>query len=77
MNEITSNLGRKRKDLTPYQKLILVKRFQANAYLEPGEKNQLAESLNMSGESIARWFNARRYNTNRKGLLRKYMSNLL
>ena len=77
MNEITSNLGMKRKVLTPYQKQVLVKRFQAKPYLEPGEKHQLAESLNMSDESVVRWFNTRRRSTKKKGLLRKYMNNLL
>ena len=76
MNEIISKLARKKKNVTPYQKQLLVKRFQANPYLELGEKHQLAESLNMSEESIVSWFSVRRYYTKKKGLLRKYMSNL-
>ena len=76
MNEKTSNLGKKRKVVTPYQKQVLVKRFQAKPYLERGEKHQLAESLNMSDESIVSWFDVRRRSTKRKRLLRKYMSNL-
>ena len=73
---MTSNLGKKRKVWTPDQKQVLMKRFQAKPYLEPGEKYQLAESLNTSDESIVNWFYVTRCKRRQKGLLRKYMSNL-
>ena len=72
VHEKISNLGKKRYDLTPYQEQVLVKRFQVNPYLEPGEKNELAPLLNMSIKSIVQWFRVRRYYTRKKGLLRKY-----
>ena len=71
--EIFSNLESKRKELTPYQKQVLMKRFQANPYLKLGEKHKLAESLNISAKSIDIWFTLRRYWTRKKGLLRKYI----
>ena len=74
--EIISTLGTQRKRLTPYRKQVLVKRLEANPYLEPGEKHQLAESLNMSVNRIASWFRQTRSNRKRKEVLCKYMSNL-
>ena len=74
-NEITSNLGAKRKDMTPYEELVLMKRFPAKPYLKEGEKLQLAVSLNISNERYVRCFSPS-YNAEREGILRKYTSNL-
>ena len=76
INEIISTLGNKRKPLTPYQTQVLVKRLEAKPYLEPGEKHQLAMSLNMSDKRIANWFRYARSKRRKKEPLCKYMSNL-
>ena len=74
--EIISTLGKKRKQLTEYQKQVLLKRLEANTFMKPGEKHQLAESLDMSVKGIATWFYNTRYNRKKKEILCKYMSNL-
>ena len=72
---IISTLGKRLKLLTPDQKQVLLKRLEAKPYLEPGEKHQLAESLNMSDKRITSWFRDKRFTRRKKGLLCKYMSN--
>ena len=71
-----STIGKTRQYFTPYQQQILVKRFQAKPYLEPGEKHQLARSLNTSDKRIRHWFKYRRCVRRKQGLLCKCMSNL-
>ena len=75
LTEIISTLGKKLKLLTPNQKQVLVRRLEAKPYLELGEINQLAESLNMSNKKIAKWFGDARFRRRKKGLLCKYMIN--
>ena len=53
-------LGKARKYITPYQTQILVRRYEANRYLEREERHELAQSLNISEERIKDWFRERR-----------------
>ena len=56
--------------MTPYQTKILVRMYEANPYLEPEEKHQLAQSLNISEGRIKEWFSARRKRQTKSGKLR-------
>ena len=62
----------KQKRLTRYQRETVLKRFQANPYLKPGEKTQLARSLNISETKLEQWFSNKRKMKRKKGLLCKY-----
>ena len=53
-----------------------MKTFEDHSYLVPGEKYQLAESLNMNVEKIVNWFRRRRFNKKKKQILRKYISKI-
>lgn len=70
--KMPSILEQASKQLTIYQKETLVERFKANPYLEPGERHQLAKSLNISEKKIAKWFERRRHMKRKKGLLQKF-----
>ena len=48
-----------------------MERFQSKPYLEKGEKHQLAKSLNTSELRIEKWFNNRRSQRRKAGLLTK------
>ena len=49
-------LGPTRKHIGPYQKEKLRERLQAISTLEKKDKYEIARSLNISPERIARWF---------------------
>ena len=70
--EMPSILEEASKRFTIYQKETLEERYQANPYLEQGEKHQLARLLNISERKIAKWFERRRQMKSKKGLLRKF-----
>ena len=70
--KLPSILGQKYEWLTPHQRETLEKRFQADPYVERGEKPQLAMSLNISEAKISVWFVRRRNKEREKGLLGKY-----
>ena len=55
--------------MTPYQTKILVRRYEADPYLEPEERHQLAQSLNISEERIKEWFSQRRKRQTKSGKL--------
>ena len=76
ITEIISTSEKRLKTLAQNQKQVLVKRLEGKPYLEPGEKYQLAESLNMSVERISSWFRNSRFRRRKKELLCKYKSNL-
>ena len=56
--------------MTPDQTKILLRRYEANPYLELEERHQLAKSLNISEERIKVWFGNRRKKQTRRGKLR-------
>ena len=49
-------LGRKAKNLTPYQKETLMKRLKAMTTLKKEEKCELAVLLNITQRRVADWF---------------------
>ena len=55
--------------MTEYQSQMLMKRFQANPYLNGEEKRQLAKSLNVSGTKIRNWFDYQRKKLKAKNML--------
>lgn len=59
------------KEMTSNQRKILLEEFKANSYLEEEEKHHMAESLNVSAQSIAVWHAHRCSSQRRKGLLAK------
>ena len=68
---LLSTSGRTRENFTPSQKQLLVRRFQAKPYLEPGEKEKLAKSLNCSAKRVESWFVDTRWSKRKQGLLCK------
>ena len=66
-----NTIGKKWKQLTAYQKLMLTKSFQANPYLQYDEMQQHARSLNLSKERIKRWYLKQRHYDRQKGFLAK------
>ena len=61
----------KKKYLTPYQTQTLTKILQNKPYLKKEEKQQLANLLNISEETINRWFVGGRAQRRQAGLLAK------
>ena len=56
--------------MTPDQTQILVRRYEANPYLEREASHQLARLLNISEERIKHWFRDRRNRQRKSGKLR-------
>ena len=67
---MSPTLGKAIKYMTPDQTQILVRRYEANPYLEREERHQLAQLLNVSEERIKRWFKDRRRKETKSGKLR-------
>ena len=67
---MSPTLGRAKKFMTQYQTQTLLRRYEANPYLELEERHQLAQSLNITGERIRLWFVHRRYKQRKSGTLR-------
>ena len=64
-------IGKVKKRLTEYQKMMLMKSFQANPYLEDDEMHQYARMLNLSEERIRMWYRHTRHNERQAGFLAK------
>ena len=64
-------IGKIRKSLNTFQKLLLTKSFQANPYLEDNEMHQYARLLNLSKERISRWYKKKRCTERQAGFLAK------
>ena len=70
LTDIPPTLGKIRASFTPYQTQVLLKRYEAEPYLELEEIDQLAQSLNISEKKARRWFTNRRARQKEKGILR-------